>query len=437
MEIVPDLAEDWEVSEDGLTYTFNLRQGVKWHKGWGDFTAEDVKYSFERIMDPETKSRHQSQLGALDSVEVVDPQTVKFHLKYPYAPFIHSLAAQRAAQGFIVNQGAVEKYGEDYALHPIGTGPFQLETWEPKTKIVLKANPDYFLGAPGLSRVTILPIVEDTVAQMALEKGEVDAGFILDAETVEAFRAKEGFDIHEAGSMTTSMVTFNTQKAPFDQLKVRQAVAHAINKQDLVDFVWGGMARVSDSPVLPECFGYTEDVAKYEYDPGKAEQLLAEAGYGDGFAVDFVISPWFGKSATAISEMLRQVGIDATVVQLDGGAWSAAVKSGDPVMSYMATTRPPDPDTVLYTMFHSSNFPPGYNLMQYDKVDAQLDEARVSVDNERRAVLYEEVQQQIMDDVPVVPVFQTAIAVVVHDYVKGHVTDPLWGFYLYPITIEK
>jgi len=436
MEILPDLAESWDVSSDGKTYTFHLRQNVSWQKGFGPFTAADVKYSYDRILDPDTASRHQSQLLSLASVEVVDDYAVRFHLNYPYAPFIHIVAGQRAAQGFITNQQAVEQFGDDYPMHPIGTGPFELEAWEGKEKVILKANPDYFLGPPQLNRVTFLQIIEDTVAQLALENGEIDAAFISSPEAVVRYRDDDRFAVHEAGSMTTTMISFNTTEPPFDNIDVRKAVAHAVNKQDIVDYVWGGMGRVSDNPVLPECFGYTDTVAKYAYDPARARALLAQAGHPGGLDVDWVISPWFGNSATAISEMLRQVGIRANVLQMDGAGWSAAIKSGDPLMSYMATTRPPDPDSLLTTMFHSSNFPPGYNLMRYDKVDAQLDEARESTDTERRRELYGEAQRLIMEDVAVVPLFQTAIAVVVHNHVKGHVTDPLWGFTLYPISIE-
>ncbi len=170
-ELMPDLATNWEVSPDGRTYTFRLRQGVRWHKGFGEFTSADVKYSIERIMDPATKSIWAARYSGVERVATPDPYTVTVSLKEPDAYFLSKVSTYR--EGFIVNQKAVAQFGQDYARNPIGTGPFVFNRWTPKTEIVLDPNDEYYGGAPKVGQVTFKVLPEPATAQAAFEKGGV------------------------------------------------------------------------------------------------------------------------------------------------------------------------------------------------------------------------------------------------------------------------
>ena len=186
MEPEPDLAKSWSVSPDGLTYTFQLRNNVQWHKGYGKLTAKDVKYSFDRIMENRVKSRYRTDFSNVREVEAVNDYTVKIHMKAPDMSFVRKVLVYRP--GYIVNQKAIETLGTKYNSSPIGTGPFIFDRWDPGSKTVLVANKDYFLGPPKLQKATFLVINEESVAQLALEKGELDLVVFQSLDPLESLK---------------------------------------------------------------------------------------------------------------------------------------------------------------------------------------------------------------------------------------------------------
>jgi len=435
-EIEGDLAERWEVSDGGKVWTFYLRRGVKWHKGFGEFTAADVKYSYERIMDPNTGSIWKREFDLIESIDVIDNYTVRFTLKYPYAAFIHKVSNFR--QGFIVNKRAVEQYGEDYRRNPVGTGPFVFANWT-ETELVLVANEEYFEGKPKLEKITFIPMTDESVATMALEAGEIHLMPVATPEAYKELVSKNNTDIviYSKPSLSIIAIAFNTRMEPFNNKKVRQALYYATNKTAIVE-LQEGLGVEAKSFLAPGYFGHTTDLETYPYDVEKAKQLLAEAGYPNGFETTaYLPSGPIVQTFTLLKSMWEKVGVNLEIKQMESGAWFESIRRGEPPVSWIPlSARPPDPDIPLSMMFHTMSFPPGLNYMYYDQIDDLLEQARVETDVEARRAIYEEIQRKIADDVPCIPLYHGVQAYAMRSNVKGFVMNwqadfgPLYSVYL-------
>ncbi len=434
-QLQPDLCTDWEVSDDGLVYTFHLREGVQWHKRYGEFTARDVKYSIERQLDPETQTSFGVEFKLVDEIEVVDDYTVRITLKEPYVVFVQKLAAFR--QGFILNQQAVEEFGEDIARNPIGTGPFIFDHWTPGVEVVLVANPDYYAGPPTLDRLVFVPIPEATTLEMALESGDVDVMEVTDPTTYERFEADPDITVKKVPSLMQCSLGMNTTMEPFTDIRVRKAMAYAINKDEIIEHVLTGVATRADSILAPAFFGYTEDLPTYDYDPDRARELLTEAGYADGFET-MAYSPltagygFFPTALIAMQEDWAEVGIDVEIQAVDGATWMDALGRGEAPMSYSGIARPPDPDYAL-TNYWDVNGP--LNFIQYDIQDL-LDAGRSEQNVEARRAIYEDIQRRIAEDVPAIPIFYPSSILAMQSYVKGMEVDLQRGYWAYNTYIE-
>src|SRR5262245_42523740 len=274
IEFEPDLATSWTVSKDGLEYTFKLRRDVEWQKGYGKFTAADVKGSFDRLLDPNTKSPFAGSMRMLKEAVVVDDYTVQLVLKEPYAGFLYLLTPYRA--GPIVNARAVTEKGANYAWDPVGTGPYVFESRIPNRESSIRANDKYWGGAPAVKKV-IYRIVTDTNAQaIGLENGEYDLIYSQIREQAVADRLKRvGFKESLVRRNLPQVIMMNVTVKPFDSLKVRQAIAHAIDRKQLIELAYNAIGEPWYSPI-PKGYPYaTESVPRYEHDVAKARQLLA------------------------------------------------------------------------------------------------------------------------------------------------------------------
>lgn len=432
-ELEPGLATSWDVSPDGLTWTFHLRDGVEFHKGYGPVDADAVKYSFERLMGNKECS-NASYLSSVDHVEAVDDHTVMLALKEPYAPLL-AVLAYRA--GWIVPQKAIEELGDDFGLSPVGSGPYVFTSWTPNTEIVLTANEDYYGGAPAIKKVVLKEIVDETVAGLALESGELDLAWIRSSELYEKFRAEpDRYTVDASPGVSMRWLAMNTKQKPFDDVRVRQAVAYAINRDDLLNVVLAGTLGPNDSVLSPVTYGYFGDVKHYEYDPEKAKQLLADAGYPDGFDITLIctqLAPW-PDIVPVLKENLDAVGINTTLECMEHGAFTAFIQTGEALMTVRPGGRA-DADMVLTLEYHSSNFPPGHNNVSfYDGADDLIDAARKEVDDATRKATYAEIQRKMAEDVPVVPIGYQMIVAVMQPYVQGYragVTNEYWLHTLY------
>ena len=435
-EIVPDLAKAWDVSSDGTAYTFTLRDGVKWHKGYGELTAEDVKYSFERVLDEATGSRYRGQFTGLEAVEAPDATTVVFRLAQANAGFLHKVCAFN--QGWIVCSKAVEEKGDAYKLDPIGTGPFVFDSWVAGNSVRLVANDDYFEGRPQVNEAIFRIIRDETVAAIALENGEIDIFFGLQQpEVLDRLEAAKGVTVLSRAASNTVNLVLNTTVKPLDDVRVRRAIIHALNRQGLIDGFFHGTKSFAHSVLTATFQEYSENVPRYDYDPEKARKLLEEAGaVGFDFEITTVALSPYDRFPVSMADDLSAVGINATIKVVERGAYVQARASGRVQSCITAVVGPPDPDSPLVTLFSTASFPPGLNTSRYDKVDDLLAAAAKELEMAKRKAIYEEIQQRTMEDVPVVPIFGERLFLAHNDNVEGLVQNSLFTVYTYPVSLR-
>jgi len=414
LEIEPALATDWTISDDGLEYIFNLREGVTFHDGT-PFNAEAVKFNFDRMLD---ESHPFASTGpfplafffsSIDNVEVVDDLTVKFTLNEAFAPLMSNLASP---SGLIVSPAAVEQHGADYGRNPVGTGPFKFEEWQSNTRVVVSRNEDYWDGPAPLEAVIFRPIVDANTRVAEMLSGGIDVLLETPPDNVAQFRDDPSFQLKEAVGPHVWYVMLNAKEGPFADKLVRQAVNYAVNKDSLVTDVLQGTADVSAGPIPPAFnWAYNEDVEPYPYDPDRARELLAEAG-AEGASLTFLVTE--GGSGmldpvpmgTAIQADLAAVGLDVEIKTYEWNTFLSEVNPGlegkadMAEMAWMTT----DPDTLPFLTLRTAAFPDqgGFNSSYYSnpEVDALLDQARVSTDPEERGELYRQVQALVHEDAP-------------------------------------
>lgn len=429
-ELTPHLAESYAVSDDGLTYTFTLRQGVTFHNG-REMVADDVRYTFERVLDPETQSPGQGFYltiagaqefidGAADNiagVEVVDDYTVRFTTSEPDASFLHKLGLNFA---HVVPQEAVEAAAGDFGHQPVGTGGFMLDEWALGQHIRLVRNPDYFeAGVPYLDQLTFEIGVDPNVAFLRLQRGEVDilGDGIPSARYTEVLADPILSELVATGEqMQTGYVTINVEMEPFTDVRVRQALNMAINKDRIVRIV--NNRAVPANQILPPLFeSYASDYQGYAYDPEAARALLAEAGFPDGF--DTVLYAYNvapnDRIAQAIQADLAEIGVNAelrtqaqsTVIEAGGAGQAPLLWSGG--MAWIADY--PDPNNFYWPILAcASNIPGGWNWARY--CDEGLEARAADADtlaredqHQERVQAWRDIFVEIMDDAPWIPVF--------------------------------
>jgi oligopeptide transport system substrate-binding protein len=430
-ELVPDLAESFQISEDGLTYTFTLREGVKFHNG-RELTSADIKYSIERTVNPATQSPGAGFFASivgfddvvsgattdLIGISTPDDRTVVFQLSAPNATFLHVMAINFS---FAVPREVVEEYGADFATHPVGTGGFKMVEWTLGQRLVLERNQDYFEpGLPYLDRITFEVGQEPTVALLRLQNGEVDilGDGIPPAQFEEVMNdpANAGL-IVEGGQLHTGYLTMNVGIVPFDNVLVRRAVNMAINKDRIVLLI-NNRAVPANQPLPPLMPGYDADYGGYAYDPEGAKALLAEAGLAEGFdtvlyAMNTDPNP---RIAQAIQQDLAAVGIRAELQSLAQSTVIAAggEPEGAPMiwsggMAWIADF--PDPSNFYGPILGCGGaVQGGWNWAWYcnEDLDAQAIEADAMVNADladARLDLWRSIFIAIMDDAPWAPIF--------------------------------
>lgn len=446
-EIEPGLAERWEQSEDGLTYTFYLREGLTFHDGT-PVDAEAVKFSIERQIDPNHPYHDTGEFayadftfGMVDRVEVIDPLTVRIHLNSTFAPFLANMAMH---PGVLVSPTAVARLGRDFSENPVGAGPFRFVSWRRGVEVVLERNPDYYRGAPKVEQLIFRPIVEDQSRLAALEAGEIDLTVNLPPDDLPRLRRDPAFTFAEQPGMHTWYLVFNVTRPPFDDVRVRHAVAHAIDREAIVAGILQGTGEVAKNFLPPVVWSYTEDVPQYPYDPERARALLAEAGYAGGLTIDFWV-PESGSGmqqpvamGTVIQDYLRRVGINATIQTFEWGTYlDRTIVPAERVdtlpemfqLSWIGDNG--DPDNFLYILLSGEQTPPrGFNVGHYsnETVNELLRRARQLLSQEERIPLYQEAQRLIMADLPVLPVDHETQIVVMRSGITGFVPHPTGVF---------
>ncbi|WP_324716472.1 ABC transporter substrate-binding protein [Carboxydochorda subterranea] len=446
-ELEPGLAQSWTVSKDGLVYTLKLRRGVRFHDGT-PFDADAVVFNIQRQIDP-SHPYHQTgtfpyaefTFGKVKRVEKVDAYTVRFVLEQRYAPFLANLAMHAAA---MVSPAAIRKYGKEIAKHPVGTGPFRFVRWTPGVEVVVERNPDYWDKArvPRIQQVVYRPVVEDQTRLAQLEAGELDFIVNVPPDDLPRLRSDARWQVIEQPGMHIWYLVLNNQKPPFNDVRVRRAVNYAINRRAIVEGILKGTGVLADNYIPPVLWGYDEEVHAYPYDPEKARQLLAEAGYPKGLSVDFWV-PQSGSGmqqpvamAQAIQSDLAKVGIRVNIQTFEWGTYLDKVFASDPAqvaemheMSWVGDNG--DPDNFLYILLSGHQWPPnGFNESFYrnPEVDRLLVAAQQSSDRTERAGLYKRAQALIMRDAPWVPFDHETQIVVARKEIQGFVLHPTGVF---------
>jgi len=414
LEIAPGLAERWEISPDGTRYRFFLRQGVQFHDGT-PFNAEAVKFNFERMLDPKHPYHDTGPFplsfffSAIEEVRVIDPLTVEFQLKQPYAPFLSNLAYPT---GLMVSPAAVRKHGRDYGRHPVGTGAFRFAEWQANTRVVLLRNPDYWDGAPPLEAVIFRPVTDPNTRMAELLSGGIDLMLEVPPDSLRPLREDPAYRVHEQAGPHLWYLILNTREGPFNDRRVRQAANYAINKRVLVENILQGSAEVAAGPIAPAfAWAHNPEVEPYPYDPERARSLLREAGY-DGAPVTLYVTE--GGSGmldpvimgTAIQADLQAVGMPVKIETYEWNSYLGRVNpglAGKAEMAEMAWMTN-DPDTLPFLTLHSQALPSegGFNSGYYSnpQLDSLLEQARRSVDSDQRAGLYRKVQALVHEEAP-------------------------------------
>ncbi len=424
-EFVPGLAEDWEISEDGLTYTFRLRDDVTFHDGTA-FNAAAVRFSLDRIADPETQSRKaRGMLGPYDHTEIVDDHTVRVHFAEPYAPFLTSLSTVYLA---MVSPEAVSEWGDEYQFHQVGTGPFMFKEYIPKDHLTLVRNPDYkwapsffeHQGPPRLESVTFRFYTDPATRVLALESGE--------AHVMGEVPPQEAVQLDESPDYTLMPVSIpgqplqffvNTQRAPLDNKLVRQALIHAVDRQAITRTIFREYSPPAHGPLTRPTFAYDATVeGMYPYDVDKAAALLEQAGWtdsdgsgyrdrdGEALTLEAILMGWgyIPEVGQMLQDQMKRVGIAVESREMTFSNAVGEVAEGKYHLApFLFSSSDPD---ILRTTFDSANVEGGFNWSKFadSQLDAWLEEGTQEMDRAVRREIYARIQRYIMAEAIIVPI---------------------------------
>ncbi len=431
-KLYPSLATEWSVSDDGLTWTFKLRQGVKFHDGT-PFDAAAVKFNFDRIVDPATKSQSAIfSLGPYDSTTVVDDSTIQVKFKTPYGRLPSSLATLGPS---MVSPAAVQKYGQDFALHPVGTGAFVFKEYIQKQHVVITKNPDYnwasarstHNGPAYLDEVTFQFIPEDGTRTAALSQGQVDGINAVQPTDWVAFKSSGDFEASQrlVEGYPPAGIYLNVTKAPTDDLTVRKAIEFAINKDEIIKVVFDGVGQPANGVISTFSWAFNKDAGTlYSFDPKQAGDLLDQAGWvmGDGdyrskdgqtLEVLYITFTTLQTLAEVVQSQLKKVGVKVNILAEDNPAQQQDAQQGKHNLDWTQWSGT-DPDD-LHKIFGSENIGNGWNFSHYSNadVDQWFNDGAIETDSTKRKSIYDKIQQQVMEDAAYVPLYNYQV---------------LWGF---------
>ncbi|MEZ5842752.1 MAG: ABC transporter substrate-binding protein [Hyphomicrobiaceae bacterium] len=432
LSVKPDLAESWSASDDLKTWTFKLRDGVKWHSG-RTLDAEDVVATMTRILDPKTGSRARANISMVTKVEAVDPRTVRFTLNIPYAGF-QDIFGERQMR--IVPKDKIDSL----STAPIGTGPFKVKSWAPGDRMELVRNPDYFeKGLPKADGVTIRIIPEAAARVAALESGAIDILWNMPYESVAKFKSHPTVRTDSIPTASWDGVILNNAIKPFNDVRVRQALAATIDKEALVELAIFGQGAPTFSPIPPSHPYFNKSLKLAKPDIAKAKKLLAEAGYPNGFEVPLQVPQEREarvRLGVAVRDMARAAGIRINIERVPFASYSANVagKAKMYVDGYFAR---PTIDTALYPFYHSTG---SWNtrlwLYKNARVDEILDTARKTNDEAKRKVLFLEFQKIVDETVTSLIAYSAAHVNGVSKKVEGFGSTPMMWLELKGVTVK-
>lgn len=461
--IIPGLAEPWDVSEDGLAYTFHLRKGVKFQTTKEftpsrDFNADDVVWSFYRQLDPE-HPYHKVSGGSYEyftgmsmdklikSIEKKDDNTVVFHLNRPEAPFIANMGMDFASIHSAEYADQMMKAGtpEMFDQKPVGTGAFQLVAYQKDATIRYKAHPDHWRGKAAIDKLVFAITPDASVRYAKLKAGECHVMPYPNPADLELMRKDPAVNLMEKEGLNVGYLAFNVEKKPFDNVKVRQALSMAINKQAIIDAVFQKAGKIAKNPIPPTIWSYNDAVQDYPYDPEKAKQMLAEAGFADGFETDIWAMPVqrpYNPNAKRMAEVIQadwaKVGVKAEIISFEWGEYLKRSMNGEHKTVLLGWTGDNgDPDNFLAVLLGCDAVGSSNRARWcYKPFDDLLMKAKQVSDTAERTRLYEEAQLIFKEQAPWVTIAHSVVYEPLRKEVKNYKIDPFGGHIFYGVDLE-
>jgi peptide/nickel transport system substrate-binding protein len=444
-EVAPSLAKSWDVSADGLTYTFHLRTGVKFHDGT-PFNAQEYIKTIDRMFkkdDPayiyntgSVEGFEEFTYGSVASYTALDNDTVQFKLKEPNAAFLNSLAM---VWNGVVSYDAALKWGKDFRNHPVGTGPFIFREWKSRDQIVLDANPTYWKGKPKLDHLVFKVTPDAQAALLALQRGETQVMGDVATQIIPALKADRNINLLTQPGLTVNGMAMPNEVAPFTDKRVRQALNYAVDKDAINKALYQGLAVPMNSPIPPAQWGHDASLKGYAYDPKKAAELLKAAGVQLPLKIELLsyngprgYNPAGADLAVVLQGYFKKVGVEADIRKLDMGAFLGTVRSGKyPGMFLVGWSGDNgDPDNFVAPLWASSSMPTG-DTAHYKNpvVDAEIVDALREPNHDKRMQMYKRIQAQILDDAPWVFVNSTLLVRATRKNVEGLKLSPTQMFF--------
>jgi len=417
LALQPDIADQWTVSEDGTIYVFHLRRGVCFSTG-REVTAHDFKYSFERVLDPATRSPRiwvldrikgaqeflRKKTAGVSGIRVKDTYTLEIHLEEPFGPFLSLLSLSTA---YVVPREEIEKWGADFSFHVVGTGPFILNDWQHGRQVSLIANPKYFGVSPHLEGIIYRIIPEDLTTLVEFEMANLDIIRIPSPEIDHYLQhPRWKHSIVQQTGLNTYYLGLNCQKTPLQDVRVRQAICYAIDRERIRTTVFESRGLLAAGPIPPllrQSLPFGEPCSVYS--PARARALLREAGYAQGFPLKIMITalPETLDIVEVIQQYLQEVGIQVSIIQLEWSSFKEAVSRGEAEAFWLSWWADyPDVENFLFPLFHSSNWGAGGNRSFYrnPQVDRLIEQAQREPDTATRNRLYYQAERLVIEEAP-------------------------------------
>lgn len=465
--LTPSLATSWDISEDGMTYTFHLREGVSFHDGT-PFNADAVVFSHGRQMKDKSKAKFFSKQWGwpeqapaaeywlsmemddiIESIEAKDDYTVVYKLKRPEAPFLANMAMDFAD---IVSPTAVLKHGADYITNPVGTGPFKFVSWQKNDRITLERNDDYWDGAPYLDKVLFRVIPDNSVRFLELMSGNVHICQYPNPEDVELAKSNGNLEVITQPGMNVGYLSFNHTKELWQDARIRRAIAHAVNKQAIVDNIYYGMGVPAVNTIPPTMWGYNNDITDYEYNPEKARQLLKEADFEGKLKaagqdritlwcmpVARPYNPSGMKVGEAIQADLKAVGINVELVTMEWGTYLKKQRSQDPGMDLFQlgwTGDNGDPDNFLAILLDGMADPNVRTQWKNEEYHQLMVDGKRTTDQAKRIEIYKKAQELIHQEVPMINMAHSIVAQPQQKRVQDFKLHPTTSVYLHKVWLK-
>lgn len=450
LQMVPAVAESWEISDDKLVYTFHLRKGVKFHNG-REVKADDFRYTFERTLSPETASERTWVLeyvkGAdefrsgsaktIEGIEVLDDYTLKLTAKEPYPLFLQYLYMDAAN---VVPREVTEKWGDDFVDHLVGCGPYRFVRWKRYAAVELEAFDDYYGGRPKIDRIEFKVIPYTDIALLKYEEGELDMLPEIPSGRVTDTRKRLPEEFKSWPILGTYYLAFNNEKEPFKgNLKLRQALNYAVDKEAICRVIMEGVPTPAKGVLPPGIPGYNPNLKGYPYNLDLARKLLAEAGYPNGRGLG-KIELWYntevghGRICIEVQNQLKRLGIDVRLKNFDWGSYLEACKSGEPVFMRAAWLADvPDPENFLHVLLHSEKIgTDNYSRYSNKQFDELVEKARSEPDPQKRIALYQEAEEIAVADATWLFIYHYRDVLLCKPHVKGLVF-PVQGDFRIPL----